>query len=95
MKMYFVISVVLLCLISVIRADGAVDLAKCERDVGNCEKFSFRRIQQNVSSVNNNSSLKSVALSDLGLVENQIVLEQTNIQENGNFNTTKLSISCH
>lgn len=86
------ISIIPLCLVSVHRADNLADLATCERDVENCENFSFRRAQENVSNVNNNSSsqkgLKSVAIKDLGLVEKQIVLEQTHIQENGNFNTT-------
>ena len=85
-------SIISLCLISVYRADNLADLATCERDVGNCEQFSFRRAQENVSNVNNNSSsqkgLKSIAMKDLGVVEKQIVLEQTDIQENGNFNTT-------
>lgn len=84
------ISVGLLCFISEFRADSSVESAKCERDVENCENFSFRRNDQNFSNANSNSSdqksLKSVALNDLGLVEKQIMLEQTNIQENGNFN---------
>lgn len=91
MKLYIGISVSLFCLFSEIRADNSLDLEKCERDLKNCENFSFRRNHQNVSdAVNNNSSdqksLKSVVLNDLGLVEKQIMLEQTNIQENGNFN---------
>lgn len=90
MKLYIGISVGLLCLISELRADNSVNLTKCERDVENCENFSFHQNHQNVSNANNNSSdqksLKSIVLNDLGLVEKQIMIEQTNIQENGNFN---------
>lgn len=92
MKLYLLTSIISLCLVSVYRADNLADLTTCERDVKHCENFPFRQVQENVSNVNNNSSnqkgLKSVAIKDLGLVEKQIVLEQTDIQENGNFNTT-------
>lgn len=79
------ISVLLVCWISVVRADNLLNFAKCERDTENCEQFSFRRTQQNMSNVNKSESksLSSRALNDL--VENQIVLAQAYNQENGNF----------
>lgn len=88
MKLFFRFCVIFLCLISFIRSDNLVDSAKCERDVENCENVSFQRIEKNVSNVNKNSSeqktVKSNTLKDLDHVEKQIMLEQTNIQENGN-----------
>lgn len=91
MRSYPLVGVVSLCLVSVLRANNSVHLAQCERDVGNCEKFSFRRIQPNVSiTVNlnrssNQKNVKTKPLYDLGIVENRIVNEETHIQENGNF----------
>lgn len=91
MKMRFGIPVFFLCWISVLQADPSIDLAKCERDVGNCEKFSFRRTAQNNSKVNNNSieakHVKSETMEDLEIIENRLVFEQSDIQENGNFGT--------
>lgn len=93
MKMYFVKSVIIISLIiqlSVVHSEIDVELAKCERDVGNCKQFSFHQTKLNVSNVNNSSdqrNLNTADLKDLSLVENQIVFEQSQIQENGNFVT--------
>lgn len=100
MKMYFMRSVVLFSLIwlSVVRSDSVVDFSKCEHDAENCEQFSSRRNQPNVSIVNNSSefgNLKTEAQKDLSLVENQIIFEQAHIQENGNVTNIIGSIIIH
>ncbi|XP_031625477.1 uncharacterized protein LOC116342116 [Contarinia nasturtii] len=85
MKFFSKIGLVFMCFVSTLHASNSVDLTKCVRDIGNCERFSFRRIQQNVTSVNNSSDskhAKSEALKDLGNIENKIVVEQSHIQEN-------------
>lgn len=82
-------AVFLLCWISVLRGEISINPEKCERDVENCENFSFRRTSQhlNNSKVNNSiesKHVKSEVLTDLGTIENQLVFEQSHVQENGN-----------
>lgn len=89
MKMYFVKSVALISLIiqlSVVQSDIDVELAKCKSDVENCEQFSFHQVKANVSNLNQ-KNLNTAVLKDLNLVEDQIIFEQSHIQENGNFGT--------
>lgn len=88
--------------ISVLLADPSIDMAKCELDIENCENESYRQISQNLTNGNNTNrskSVKSDALRGLDLIENQLVVEQSHIQENGNctcqiytFNRFKCSI---
>lgn len=88
MNLSSAIGVFFLCWISVLRADDSINLSKCTRDDENCEQFSFRRIQQNISNVNGSDSknLRSRPFNN-DLVENQIVLAQAFNEENGNFHT--------
>lgn len=95
MKMYFKCGVFLSCwLLTLARGDPPVDSIKCDNRAENCEQFSFRRAEQNVSNVNNNSSRAKILESDdfktLGLAENRIVSEQADNQENGNFDINTL-----